>query len=93
MGRLAWVMENFFEHDEKPWHEIGMYFLMALPEDSSVYKEREFLREHETIKLIFRWLPLGDLGKVPLFPSFLREGLRAIPEGTEHVVHEDPKCY
>lgn len=30
-GRLLWVNENFFEQAGRPWHELGLYYLTALP--------------------------------------------------------------
>jgi ADP-ribose pyrophosphatase YjhB (NUDIX family) len=34
VGRLLWVMENFFAHEGRHFHEIALYFVMALPADS-----------------------------------------------------------
>ena len=88
--RLVWVVENFFEHDEFAFHEIGLYFLIVFPPASSVYEKSEaFEGEEEGVRLIFQWFPRHELEKVRLYPAFLRRSLRAIPETTEHVVHTD----
>jgi ADP-ribose pyrophosphatase YjhB (NUDIX family) len=34
--RLLWVVENFFEHGDKAFHELGLYFLMSFPKDSAM---------------------------------------------------------
>ena len=87
--RLLWVMENFYEHNEKSHHELDLYFLMSLPDGSPVCREDEFERDDEGVKLIFKWHPIAELESVGILPSFLRPGLKSIPPGTEHVVHSD----
>jgi len=87
--RLVWVVENFFEHDNKSYHELAFYFLMAFPHDSHAYKNEEFLGNDESIKLFFKWHQLSKLEEVRLYPSFLRKGLSLLPEGIEHIVHTD----
>ncbi len=89
VGRLLWVMENFFEHQEKSYHELGLYFLMTLPDGSRFRREDEFVGDEEGIKLIFKWFSIAELESVRLLPSFLAQGLKSIPPGTEHVVHSD----
>lgn len=89
--RLVWVVENFFEHDGRDYHELAFYYLMAFPHGSYLYDRGEpFSRDEEGIKLIFRWRRLDELGEIPLYPSFLQEKLSAIPETIEHIVHIDP---
>jgi len=88
--RLVWVVENFFEYDDRYFHELAFYFLMTLPEDSDLYaKGGPFAGTEEGSKLIFQWHQIGDLEKTPLYPTFLRRGLRSMPSATEHVVHRD----
>src|SRR5690606_33744841 len=31
VGRLLWVVENFFSYEGSDWHELGFYYLMELP--------------------------------------------------------------
>ena len=31
VGRLLWVVENFFRYEERDWHELGFYYRMELP--------------------------------------------------------------
>jgi len=93
--RLVWVMENFFENAGKRYHELGLYFLMELPHDSplraceSFEGPEQWLAGSGTLKLIFRWFPLSALAALPLYPTFLRQGLLALPPTTQHIVHYD----
>lgn len=89
VGRLVWVMESFFELNGKSYHELGLYFLMTLPDGSRFLREDEFEGDEEGVKLIFRWFSIAELESVRLLPSFLGQGLKSIPPGTEHVVHSD----
>jgi len=94
VGRLVWVVENFFEHEEMSYHELGLFFLMSLPPSSPLLSAHEFegseeLTDGGTLKLLFRWLPVAGLAELALLPSFLRQGLKSIPPTTEHVVHRD----
>ncbi len=31
VGRLLWVVENFFDFEKRHWHELGFYYLMTVP--------------------------------------------------------------
>ncbi len=90
IGRLLWVVENFFEFDGKPFHEIGLYFVASLPEDADEVRAEQFERIDEVgDKLIFRWIALDELERETIHPRFLPKGLRELPEMTEHIVHRD----
>ncbi|HEV8573800.1 MAG TPA: NUDIX domain-containing protein [Dehalococcoidia bacterium] len=88
--RLLWVMESFFEHEGMSWHEIGMYFLVSLPEDSRLLSgEGPHWGVEPEIGIKFRleWHDVEKLDGVRLLPSFLRERLRSLPDDIEYVVH------
>ncbi len=94
VGRLLWVMKNFFEYAGKSYHELALYFLMSLPPGSRPLSLHEFEGSEEltgggTLKLLFRWFPLAGLEDIHLYPTFLRQGLKSLPTTTEHVVHRD----
>ena len=88
VGRLIWVVENFFTHGVKSWHEIGLYFMMMLPEDSHVRQKGEaFVSKDDTLKTTFKWHQLDELSNITLYPPFLQRGLKRIPDKTEHIVN------
>ena len=90
VGRLLWVVENFFNYLGKQFYELGFYFLVALPEDSPLTTLREpFHGDEDGLLLTFLWFPLEELEQLTLLPSFLRTGLASIPETTQHIVHYD----
>ena len=85
VGRLVWVVENFFELDGREIHELGLYYRVRLPR---VVSERdEFYADDELgRRLEFRWYPTSELGDLPLHPSFLRVALAALPSRPTGVV-------
>ena len=92
--RLLWVVENFFTCLGAEWHELAFYFLMSFPPGSDIYQRSEpFFGYEETqpegMTLIFEWHSLDRLDEITLLPSFLKQGLRSLPKGTEHIVHTD----
>jgi ADP-ribose pyrophosphatase YjhB (NUDIX family) len=90
VGRLIWVVENFFEMDGKDHHELSLYFLMSFAPASPLYgKIGPFNGDEEGLVLICQWFPLDQLENTRLYPSFLRQALNAIPSGIEHIVHRD----
>jgi ADP-ribose pyrophosphatase YjhB (NUDIX family) len=91
IGRLVWVAENFFTEAGTAYHELGLYFLMTLPGTPSIIgREGSFKAEgHDSAHLDFAWLPLDSLEARGLTPAFLRQGLRALPPNTAHVIQVD----
>lgn len=99
VGRLLWVVENFYGDEDAPFHELGMYYLVTLGAASPyLAKDRTHdgieadlpSHEGEYIRLIFQWFPLDAVADLPLYPTFLRERLASLPATTELVVHTDP---
>lgn len=90
IGRLLWVVENFFKFEDRDFHELGMYFLMTFPEDSPVNDtSKTFALQEGRHAFTLLWRSLDDLVTVPVYPSFLQTALQALPDVTEHMVHID----
>jgi len=87
VGRLLWLVENFFTYAGVAYHEIGVYYLMTLPDDApQLDTSRPFPGQDDNVALIFQWFPLGELPALRLYPQFLRAGLQALPDHIQHVV-------
>ncbi len=84
VGRLLWIIENFFRFENRPTHEIGLYYEVSLPDAPHLAQDRTHTT-YDSVKVIFRWFPLGDLETVDLLPSFLRRGLQHLPSSPERV--------
>lgn len=90
VGRLLWVVENFFTYDGLTYHEIAFCFLVAVTggpgADPSV---GSFLGHEPHVALEYRWFSLGELSDLAIRPAFLREELAALPSQPQHVVVDD----
>jgi ADP-ribose pyrophosphatase YjhB (NUDIX family) len=91
VGRLVWVAENFYDDKGLNYHEVGLYFLMTFPDAPHFYAQEGMFPGggFDSAHLLFQWLPLDILDSLPLYPSFLRRGLRALPAETTHIIHRD----
>jgi ADP-ribose pyrophosphatase YjhB (NUDIX family) len=90
--RLLWVVENFFRFDEKHYHELSLYFLMRLPDESKYLTQPgPYPCAEPDSNLIFQWFPnrMEVLAGLPVFPSFLQTELQQLPQSTEHRVQTD----
>ncbi len=89
VGRLLWVIENFFDLESEIWHELSLYYLMSFPEKHKYYDSLEFHGIEDSGRLIFRWFPIAGLIEMRLFPTFLRKSLQSIPNHPVHILHRD----
>ncbi|HTI15304.1 MAG TPA: NUDIX hydrolase [Dictyobacter sp.] len=88
--RLLYIVENFFVHTTVH-HELGMYFLMALPTDSYLLQTPgPYVRDDENgLPMIFEWLPIDHLSQLAVRPAFLRNSLQSLSIQTTHIVQMD----
>ena len=90
--RLLWVVENFFTHAGQSFHEVGLYYLMALPPDSPLLNiSRVHEGDEHGERMTYRWFPLDELERTRVYPIFLREALPRIPNAIQHIVNVDDK--
>lgn len=88
--RLVYVAENFFTYMGKTYHELGLYHLMHLSADSPLRAENGPFFGHEgDLRITFQWYSMSELDQLRVYPTFLREGLKALPAHTTHIVHTD----
>ena len=86
-GELLFVVENFFEHNGTPQHEVGLYFRSSLSPESRLRDKTVSHAGTEGFKALeFRWFRLIELEQVNLHPVFLRGALAAPAGAVRHVV-------
>ena len=94
VGRLAWVVENFYEENERTWHVLGLYFLMSFPPGSPVWAHgdsflgTEVFPQGYQLTLTFRWFPVDALEPLAFQPAVLKAGLRHLPESVQHIISD-----
>lgn len=102
VDRLLWISEEFFEYVDVQWHGIAFYHLVRLSPDSSLYNREEwpgieefvedlFVPEHlraeiNRLKLIFRWHDRQQLHDLNLYPRFLQDRMRSLPDTPQHII-------
>jgi ADP-ribose pyrophosphatase YjhB (NUDIX family) len=87
--RPLWFVENFFTYARKRYHEIGLYFLMRLPNDCELLSHSgPFRGEEAGAPLTFQWFSRKPetLSELPLLPSFLQTALQDLPESFGRVI-------
>jgi ADP-ribose pyrophosphatase YjhB (NUDIX family) len=90
VGRLLWIVDNFFEYAGEHWHEIALDFLMSLPDDSPYGDVGvDFTGQEGDVTLLFHWFRIDEIERVRIYPTFLRTALGAIPESPVHIIHID----
>lgn len=89
VGRLLWVIENFYGQGSVRLHEIGLYFLVRFDATSAAYKQEWTGQEEDGTELTFRWWPVADLRSVNLLPEMLRRSLAKIPNAPEYHIAVD----
>src|SRR4051812_18841416 len=57
VGRLLWVVENFFHYERQDGHELGFYYLMDLPEHFPFHPTDIVHRVLDGSELEFKWVP------------------------------------
>lgn len=91
IDRLAVIHENFWNgkgaYDEGlKCHEISFYFLMKSRGTKELHSS-SYTRFGD--KEIMRWLPIKDLGKYKVFPTFLKDYLSSERTGIQHIVTDE----
>jgi ADP-ribose pyrophosphatase YjhB (NUDIX family) len=90
LGPLLFVIENFFAHRGRRWHELGLYYRLVLPPGSPLRARGERFEVTEVDGgLVFEWFPLAEIERLAVYPTCLRARLAALPAAIEHIVHRD----
>ena len=89
--RLLWIGEVFFPWDTKPCHQICMYFLITLCDETQIQSASSFFvvdeLERQMVNLKFSWIPLADLKYIQLYPLGTKEKLMNLSDNIEHFVY------
>jgi 8-oxo-dGTP pyrophosphatase MutT (NUDIX family) len=92
LGALLWIVENFFQFEERDYHELGFYYLMQLPEQFPFSRNEIIHRVADGGNdLEFKWVPAVSeaLLALPLQPNFISTRIGALPKTVEHLIwHE-----
>ena len=72
VGRLIWIVENFYEYSGQLVHELALYYLIHFPENSALYQlDTPLITQDNGYELTFQWHPIGTIEQLYLLPEFL----------------------
>lgn len=87
---LLLVVENFFSHQGRRHHEVGLYFKAELPFGSRLLdKTRSHSGTEPGYSLEYRWFELAGLGGIDIRPRLLQACLSSDLKALKHVVQKD----
>jgi 8-oxo-dGTP pyrophosphatase MutT (NUDIX family) len=85
VDRLLWFTENFFDYNNKNYHEIGLYYKVS-PTDGRFSMQSEAFFGEEGDRLIYQWVPISELENIMLYPEFIKKSLTDLPEAPKHLI-------
>ena len=89
VGRLAFVVEAFYPEKSQLFHEVGMYFEVAVP-DSFPYHDTDICHRcyEGTVEMEYRWVEATEaaLTTAVFYPELLRPRLQSLPTSTVHIL-------
>lgn len=94
VGRLLWVVENFFHFEKRHWHELGFYYLMTVPDSFPFAPEGIVHRVRDgDSDLEFKWVPAtrAALEALDIPPYFIAAEIEDLPQAPRHLVWDDGK--
>ena len=93
VGRLLWVVENFFSDRGVDNHALEFYFAIQLPAALGPalgsFQHVEEDASGQRWPMTFEWVPIATAVTLDLYPLFLRRALVALPSTPEHVVNDE----
>jgi len=80
--RPLWLNQGFFLEDVtgERFHELCLYFLMDASDTDLLGRGESFEQREGKSVHTFYWLPVGSLKEQYLYPVFIREKIRSLPE-------------
>ncbi|SDR55073.1 NUDIX domain-containing protein [Paraburkholderia fungorum] len=89
VGKMLWTVENFFSHESRQHHEIGLYFAATLKAGSPML---DLPGRHHGVegskRLEFAWFPRVQVSSLDIRPAFLRKFLAQSQLEPAHVVQD-----
>ena len=91
--RLLMVSENFFPWGSLPCHQINLFYLVSLCNESQIplggsFKALDELG-NERIDLDMCWIPLSEIPRITVYPVEAKKYLITIPDEIVHFVYKE----
>ena len=69
------TVENFFEYNEKKYHEVMIVYESTFDSNSDFYEKEKIIGLEENGKIEFVWKTIDEIKKLDLRPLFLKESI------------------
>lgn len=86
--RPLWLAQDFFHEvvNNEDYHEIGLYYLVDVQDSGLLERGQTFVTREENQVNTFQWIPLDQLSRLFLRPSFLAQEIFHLPEELKIIV-------
>jgi len=82
VGKLLWVVENFFEYNKTRHHEIGFYYQMEVPD---LQEQLDFVVQEDDTELLFHWENVENIDSGSIYPEFITTDLLLNTSSIRHI--------
>jgi len=90
IDRLLWVQENFWKWGTDDCHQLCLYYLISLCDETQIPLDGAFSYQpqldSEKYKLEFSWIELNQLKDVEFYPTFAKEKVLTLSNYIEHFI-------
>lgn len=90
IDKLVGIHENFFNRNNKAYHELGFYYLVKVSDhikiDDYVRTENDCGQEKE---LNFKWINIDELNRYDIRPLFIKEKIINSDYNFVHLITKD----
>lgn len=91
--RLLMVGENFFPWGSRPCHQINLFYLVSLANETQIPLDGSFKAVdefgNERIDLDMCWIPVKDIPDITVYPIEVKEHIIHIHNEIVHFVHRE----
>ena len=91
--KLKWVAEVFFPWNNKPCHQICLYYLVDFIRKNHIKMEGKFTgtetMENKNFEIEFHWIPIENIDKIQVYPTNTVELLKNINGDVKHFVYKE----
>ncbi|SEI53653.1 ADP-ribose pyrophosphatase YjhB, NUDIX family [Dyadobacter koreensis] len=82
VGKLLWVVENFFGYNNIKHHEIGFYYQMEIPD---LQDQHDFVVQEDDTQLLFHWEDVENIDSGSIYPEFITADLLLNTSSIRHI--------
>lgn len=83
VGKLLWVVENFFTYNGIKYHEIGFYYQMEVP---GLHDQQDFIVREDDGELLFHWENVESIDSGSIYPEFITADLLLDHASVRHLM-------